>query len=66
MYRGVFATITLEMSKAGIRAYCEELEEDVFCIDGDLDPLLKLINDADAICNPDAVFSLAPEEEEIE
>lgn len=53
-----YATITIELSKAGLHAYCEELDEDVFCINGDLDPLVELINDAETFCSPDTEFSL--------
>lgn len=55
----VYATITIELSKAGLHAICEDIEEDVFCIDGNLQRLVDLINDAEAICNPDSTFSLA-------
>lgn len=58
MNKGVFANITLELSKAGIRAYCEELDEDVFCVDGSLEPLVELINRADSLCNPETTFRL--------
>ena len=58
MGKGVYAKIEIELSKAGLRAYCEELDEDVFCVDGDLSPLVKLINDAEMMCNPDVLFSL--------
>ena len=57
MSKATYATITLELSKAGIHAYCEEIDEDCFCTGGDLEPLVKLINDAE-ICNPDTRFSL--------
>ena len=57
MSKATYATITLELSKAGIHAYCEETDEDCFCIGGNLEPLVKLINDAE-ICNPDTRFSL--------
>ena len=57
MSKATYATITLELSKAGIHAYCEETGEDCFCTNGDLEPLVKLINDAE-ICNPDTRFSL--------
>lgn len=57
MSKVTYATITLELSKAGIHAYCEEIDEDCFCINGNLEPLVKLINDAE-ICNPDTRFSL--------
>lgn len=57
MSKATYATITLELSKADIHAYCEEIDEDCFCINGNLEPLVKLINDAE-ICNPDTRFSL--------
>ncbi len=57
MSKATYATITLELSKAGIHAYCEEIDEDCFCTNGNLEPLVKLINDAE-ICNPDTKFSL--------
>lgn len=53
-----YATIVLQLSKAGIHAMCEELERDCFCVDGNLDPLVDLINDAEAFCNPDTEFTL--------
>lgn len=59
-----YATIVLQLSKAGIHAMCEELEEDCFCVDGNLEPLVDLINDAEAFCNPDAVFTIADKERE--
>lgn len=55
-----FATIIVELSKAGLHAYCEELDEDVFCVGGDLNPLVRLINDAEGMCSPDTVFRLTP------
>jgi len=57
MSKATYATITLELSKAGIHAYCEEIDEDCFCTNGNMEPLVKLINDAE-ICNPDTRFSL--------
>ena len=57
MSKATYATITLELSKAGIHAYCEEIDEDCFCTNGNLEPLVKLINDAE-ICNPDTRFRL--------
>lgn len=57
MSKATYATITLELSKAGIHAYCEEINEDCFCTNGNLDPLVELINDAE-ICNPDTRFSI--------
>lgn len=49
----VFATIVLKMSKAGIHAICNDIGEDVFCIGGDIKPLIELINKAEIECNPD-------------
>jgi len=57
MSKATYATITLELFKAGIHAYCEEIDEDCFCTNGNLEPLVKLINDAE-ISNPDTKFSL--------
>ena len=57
MSKSTYATITLELSKAGIHAYCEEIDEDCFCTNGNLEPLVKLINDAE-ICDPDTRLSL--------
>lgn len=57
MSKATYAIITLELSKAGIHAYCEETGEDCFCTNGNLEPLVKLINDAE-ICNPDTLFRL--------
>ena len=62
--KSAYATITIELSKAGLHAYCEELEEDVFCINGNLEPLVTLINDAETICNPDTLFRLTEKGEE--
>lgn len=59
----VYATIVLEFSKAGIHAICEDIEEDCFCVDGDLEPLEELINNVEALCNPDTEFSLTEKEE---
>lgn len=53
-----YATITIEMSKAGLHCICEDIDEDVFCINGDLSPLVELLQLAEDVCNPDAVFSL--------
>ena len=53
-----YATIVMELSKAGLHAYCEELDEDCFCVGGNLEPLVRLINDAESSCNPDARFCL--------
>ena len=47
----VFATITLDLSKAGIHAMCNDIDEDVFCVDGDIQPLIELINKAEKL-NP--------------
>lgn len=53
-----YATITIEMSKAGLHCICDDIEEDVFCINGDLSPLVQLLQCAEDVCNPDTVFSL--------
>lgn len=63
----IYATIKLELTKAGIYAHCEELDEDVFIPSdreskgGDITPLIDLINDAETYCNPDTVFTLTDE-----
>ena len=57
MSKATYATITIELSKAGLHAYCEETGDDCFCTGGNLEPLVELINDAE-ICAPDARFSL--------
>lgn len=54
----VYATITIELSKAGLHCICEDIDEDVFCIDGKLDALVELINKAEDLCNPETVFML--------
>ena len=53
-----YATIVLELSKAGIHAICEDIEEDVFCINGNLEPLVELINKVEEFCNPDTTYRL--------
>ena len=53
-----YATITIEMSKAGLHCICDDIDEDVFCVDGDLSPLVELLQRAEDVCNPDIVFSL--------
>ena len=53
-----YATIVLELSKAGIHAYCDDIDEDVFCVDDNLEPLVGLINKAEEFCNPDTTFCL--------
>lgn len=53
-----FATIEIQMSKAGLHCICEDLEEDVFCVGDDLSPLVNLINRAEDFCNPDTRFTL--------
>ena len=57
-----YATITLELSKAGIHAICDDIEEDVFCPRtgkvSELQPLVDLINRAEEMCNPDTTFRL--------
>lgn len=53
-----YATITIELHKAGIHAYCDDIDGDVFVPRGnDLQPLVDLINDAE-ICNPETVFKI--------
>ncbi len=53
-----YATIVLQLSKAGIHAMCEELEKDCFCVDGNLNQLVDLINEAEAFCYPEIVFTI--------
>ena len=57
-----YATITLELSKAGIHAICEDIDEDVFCPrsdkECDIQPLVDLINTAEELCNPDTTYRL--------
>lgn len=57
----IYAHISIELSKAGLHAYCEETEDEVFIPNNggrvDIAPLLQLLNDAET-CNPDTVFSL--------
>ena len=53
-----YATITIEMSKAGLHRICDDIDEDVFCINGDLSPLVELLQRVEDVCNPDTVFSL--------
>ena len=60
---GKFATITLDLYKKGIRAYCEELSEDgedyeEFIPRGDGQALMDFINSVEDICHPEARFSL--------
>lgn len=60
---GKFATITLELFKKGIRAYCEELSEDgdefeEFIPRGDGQALMDFINEVEGYCHPDARFSI--------
>ena len=63
----IYATIKLELTKAGNYAHCEELDKDVFVPAdreshaSDISPLLDLINDAETYCNPDTVFTLTDE-----
>ena len=54
----VYATIKIEMSKAGLHCICDDIDEDVFCIDENLEPLVELINKAESLCNPDTVYML--------
>ena len=57
----IYAHIQIELSKAGLHAYCEETEDEIFIPHNegrvDVAPLLQLLNDAET-CNPDTVFSL--------
>ena len=58
----IYATITLEMTRAGIFATCKELDKEVF-IAGDkegnsLEKLVELINEAETYCSPDTMFVL--------
>lgn len=63
----IYATIKLELTKAGIYASCEETGNEVFIPadresnESDITPLLDLINDAETYCNPDTVFKLTDE-----
>lgn len=54
----VYATIKIKMSKAGLHVISKELEKDVFCVKGDLEPLVDLINEVEELYNPDARFVL--------
>lgn len=54
-----YATITVKLYKEGVHAYCEEINKDCFGTNGNLKPLVKLIQDAEICCNPDTRFSLA-------
>ena len=47
----IYATIVLDMSQAGIHAMCDEISEDVFCVDGNIQPLIDLINKVEKL-NP--------------
>ena len=63
---GKFATITLDLYKKGIRAYCEELSEDgdefeEFIPRGDGQALMDFINEVEDYCHPDARFRIAEE-----
>lgn len=60
----IYATIKIELSKAGLHAICEDLEEDCFCTDGDLSPLEELINKVEIFCNPETRFTLADRKED--
>lgn len=55
-----YATITLELSRAGIHVICDDIDEEVFCPrGGDLQPLVDIINKAEEYCSPDATFRLS-------
>ena len=60
----IYATIKIELRKAGLYAICEDIEDDCFCTDGDLSPLEELINKAEMLCNPETRFTLADGKEE--
>ena len=53
-----FATIVLELHKAGIVASCEDIEKEEFIKLGDGNALMAFINDVEDICDPDATFRL--------
>lgn len=53
-----YAKINLELFKSGIHLTCEDTGEDEFIPTGNGDMLLDIINEIDALCNPDATFTL--------
>lgn len=53
-----YAKINLELFKSGIHLTCEDTGEDEFIPKGNGDMLLDIINEIDALCNPDAIFTL--------
>lgn len=57
----IYAHISIELSKAGLHAYCKETEDEIFIHNNgggaDITPLLNLLNDAEEL-NPDTVFFL--------
>lgn len=60
---GKFATIRLELFKAGIRAVCDDLSDEdetyeEFIARGDGDALLDFINEVEGVCDPEARFAL--------
>lgn len=57
----VYATIVLKMSQAGIHAMCNDVGNDVFCVNGDIKPLINLINEAEKL-NPKSKINEEEEE----
>lgn len=53
-----YATIKLELRKAGIIATCEDIEEEVFIKHGDGNALIDFINNVEDICDPEATFQI--------
>ena len=53
-----YANINLELFKSGIHLTCEDTDEDEFIPKGNGDMLMDIINEIDALCNPDAIFTL--------
>ena len=53
-----YATIKLELRKAGIIASCEDTQEEAFIKRGDGNALMDFINNVEDICDPEATFTL--------
>ena len=53
-----YATITLELFKSGIKASCEDCNEEEFIPRGDGDKLMDFINNVDDFCHPDTTFTI--------
>jgi len=52
-----YATITIELHKAGLHVRCEEIDvEEFISKGGDLTPLVDIINLAEEACNPDVEY----------